>query len=97
MWREGKALEIVDSAIGESYPIDVVQRYIKIGLLCVQEVAVYRPSISEVISMLSNEVSLPSPQKPGFLLNACDLNSETSTSSKEASANVLTHSIISCR
>ncbi|KAI9123820.1 hypothetical protein K1719_005120 [Acacia pycnantha] len=96
LWEEGKALEVVDSTLGESYPVDVILRYIKIGLLCAQEIAVQRPSMSEVIFMLSNEVSLPSPQKPAFLLNSNDLYSKTSTS-REASANVLTHSTMSGR
>ncbi|KAI9123748.1 hypothetical protein K1719_005048 [Acacia pycnantha] len=94
LWREGKVLEVVDSTLGESYPVDVILRYIKIGLLCVQEIVVQRPSISEVIFMLSNEVSLPSPQKPAFLFNSND--SETAIS-REASANVLTHSTMSGR
>lgn len=48
-----------------SYPI--VKRYINVALLCVQENAADRPTMSEVISMLTNEfVNLPSPQQPRF-------------------------------
>lgn len=48
-----------------SYPI--VKRYINVALLCVQENAADRPTMSEVISLLTNEfVNLPSPQQPGF-------------------------------
>ena len=40
---------------------------IHIGLLCVEDSAVDRPAMSDVISMLTNEsLALPSPKKPAF-------------------------------
>ncbi|XP_054777217.1 G-type lectin S-receptor-like serine/threonine-protein kinase At1g11410 [Prosopis cineraria] len=95
LWREGKALDIVDSTLGESYPIDVVLRHILIGLLCVQENAFDRPSMLEVIFMLGNEVSLPTPKKPAFLFNSA--NNLDSESSGESSMNEITSTTISAR
>ncbi|XP_028791146.1 putative receptor-like protein kinase At4g00960 [Neltuma alba] len=96
MWREEKSLDIVDPILGEAYPIDLARRCIHIGLLCVQENASYRPSMSEVIYMLGNEVSLPSPRRPAFLFNSNAELSESSTS-KDPSVNEITGTTISAR
>ena len=70
MWREGKCLEFADPALGDSYPINDVLRCIHIGLLCVQDSPIDRPSMSDVVSMISNEtVSLVPPKQPGFFIN----------------------------
>jgi hypothetical protein len=58
---EGKALEIVDSLLGQEYPAQEVLRCIQIGLLCVQEQATDWPT------MLGNEATVPSPKKPAFI------------------------------
>ncbi|KAL6277224.1 hypothetical protein ACE6H2_020825 [Prunus campanulata] len=66
LWREDRALEIVDSSL-ESYHSDEVMRCIQVGLLCVQEDSEDRPTMSAVVFMLSGEASLPSPQQPAFV------------------------------
>ncbi|XP_068324738.1 G-type lectin S-receptor-like serine/threonine-protein kinase RKS1 [Pyrus communis] len=71
LWREGKALEIVDSSMGESYHVNEVVRCIQIALLCVQEFAADRPTMSAVVFMLGNEATVPSPKQPAFLLRSC--------------------------
>ncbi|XP_018505725.2 G-type lectin S-receptor-like serine/threonine-protein kinase At1g11410 isoform X3 [Pyrus x bretschneideri] len=68
LWKESRALEIIDSFLGESYPVDEVLRCIHIALLCVQEQANDRPLMSAVVSMLGNDAAIPSPKRPGFLL-----------------------------
>ena len=45
----------------------ILLRHINVGLLCVQESADDRPSMSDIVSMLGNEsVCLPSPKQPSF-------------------------------
>ena len=45
----------------------ILMRYINVALLCVQESAYDRPTMSDVVSMLGNEnVLLPSPNEPAF-------------------------------
>ncbi|KAH9651037.1 G-type lectin S-receptor-like serine/threonine-protein kinase [Citrus sinensis] len=68
LWKDDRSWELMDPKLQceASYPI-VMKRYINVALLCVQENAADRPTMSEVISMLTNEfVNLPSPQQPGF-------------------------------
>ncbi|KAF2303581.1 hypothetical protein GH714_019649 [Hevea brasiliensis] len=68
LWREGKGLDIVDySLLEHSYPCQEILRCIQIGLLCIQEHPADRPTMLEVVFMLGNETSLPSPKKPAFV------------------------------
>ncbi|KAF2303579.1 hypothetical protein GH714_019584 [Hevea brasiliensis] len=68
LWREGKGLDIVDySLLEHSYPCKEILRCIHIGLLCIQEHPADRPTMLEVVFMLGNETSLPSPKKPAFV------------------------------
>ncbi|GMY24626.1 G-type lectin S-receptor-like serine/threonine-protein kinase CES101, partial [Fagus crenata] len=70
LWREGKCLEIADPALGDSYHTDGVLRCIHIGLLCVQDCPKDRPSMSEVVSMITNEtLSLVPPKQPAYFIN----------------------------
>ncbi|KAG9454350.1 hypothetical protein H6P81_007254 [Aristolochia fimbriata] len=64
LWKGGRGLELLDSSIVGPCPADEIQRCIQVGLLCVQEDASERPTMSSVVFMLSNETSMPSPQQP---------------------------------
>ncbi|KAJ1375461.1 Serine-threonine/tyrosine-protein kinase, catalytic domain [Sesbania bispinosa] len=97
LWTEGRALDIVDSTLGQSYPPALVLRCIQIGLLCVQENAINRPSMLEVVFMLGNEAPLCSPQKPAFLFNVNQDLQESSTSGGACSINEVTTTTISAR
>ncbi|CAI0459197.1 unnamed protein product, partial [Linum tenue] len=71
LWREGRAMEIVNpSTMVEPYSADQVIRCIHIGLLCVQESTADRPTMSNVVFMFGNETSLPSPNKPAFVIQS---------------------------
>ncbi|KAI7989642.1 G-type lectin S-receptor-like serine/threonine-protein kinase [Camellia lanceoleosa] len=64
---DGRGLEIMDHSLVETFSTSDIMRYIQIGFLCVQESAVDRPTISTVLSMLSNEmVAIPAPKQPAF-------------------------------
>ncbi|KAK1356118.1 Receptor-like serine/threonine-protein kinase [Heracleum sosnowskyi] len=86
LWLESKALEIVDKSLGESHEHDPeILRCIHIGLLCVQESATARPSMSKVLSMLCNEISLPPPGQAAFILRTSD-DGPTNTGSRSVGA-----------
>ncbi|KAK2383220.1 G-type lectin S-receptor serine/threonine-protein kinase RKS1 [Trifolium repens] len=97
LWTEGRALDTVDSTLNQSYPPAIVIRCIQIGLLCVQENAMNRPSMSEVVFMLCNETPLSQPQKPAFLFNGKQDLQESSTSGGGSSINEVTETTISGR
>ncbi|CAH8335740.1 unnamed protein product [Eruca vesicaria subsp. sativa] len=67
LWENESLLELVDNVIKEDCKRDEVNRYIHIGLLCVQENPVDRPTLSTIHQMLTNSsVTLPVPRPPGF-------------------------------
>ncbi|XP_034891793.2 G-type lectin S-receptor-like serine/threonine-protein kinase RKS1 [Populus alba] len=72
LWREDKALEIVDPSLNELYHPREALKCIQIGLLCVQEDVADRPSMLAVVFMLSNETEIPSPKQPAFLFRKSD-------------------------
>ncbi|KAG5234856.1 G-type lectin S-receptor serine/threonine-protein kinase [Salix suchowensis] len=67
LWRQDKVLEIVDPSLNELYSPREALKCIRIGLLCVQEDAMDRPSMMAVVFMLSSETEIPSPKQPAFL------------------------------
>nr|XP_011468403.1 PREDICTED: G-type lectin S-receptor-like serine/threonine-protein kinase At1g11410 [Fragaria vesca subsp. vesca] len=92
-WREGNSLEIVDSSMCVSYPINEVLRCIKIALLCVQKSVTDRPTISAVVSILSNNATLASPREPPFLV----MNRSYTRTQGANSVNDLTCTIVEAR
>ncbi|KAL8121527.1 hypothetical protein AgCh_018309 [Apium graveolens] len=67
-YNEDKLVEVIDELILESSNQMEAFRVIQIGLLCVQEDPVDRPLMSEVVLMLSSNMKLPHPKKPGFFM-----------------------------
>ncbi|KAL7615364.1 hypothetical protein Lser_V15G08607 [Lactuca serriola] len=66
LYKEDKPLELVDTALGDSWVVSEVLQSIHVGLSCVQQHADDRPIMSSVIHMLSGEGALSPPQPPGF-------------------------------
>ncbi|XP_019168473.1 PREDICTED: G-type lectin S-receptor-like serine/threonine-protein kinase At1g67520 [Ipomoea nil] len=67
LWIEGRLSDLIDSTMEKTISIIEATRYIQVGLLCVQDSATDRPTISDVVSMLGNElIVLPTPKQPGF-------------------------------
>eukprot|EP00258_Populus_trichocarpa_P032576 XP_024448595.1 G-type lectin S-receptor-like serine/threonine-protein kinase CES101 [Populus trichocarpa] len=66
LWKAGSPFELVDPILKESCSKDQVLRCIHVGLLCVEDNAVDRPIMSDVISMLTSEAQLPLPKQPAF-------------------------------
>uniref|UniRef100_A0A0D9WZV4 Cysteine-rich receptor-like protein kinase 10 n=1 Tax=Leersia perrieri TaxID=77586 RepID=A0A0D9WZV4_9ORYZ len=65
-WSKGTALQRADQSL-DGYSNSRVLRCIHIGLLCVQENPVDRPSISSVILMLTRRrINLRPPRQPAF-------------------------------
>lgn len=66
--EEGRLLEIVDPEL-ENYPEEEMLRFIKVALLCTQATSQQRPSMKQVVNMLSNqtEIDLQNVVAPGVL------------------------------
>ncbi|EOA16183.1 hypothetical protein CARUB_v10004321mg [Capsella rubella] len=71
LWSNGTPLELVDPAIADNFQRNEVVRCVHIGLLCVQEDPVERPTMSTIVLMLtSNTVTLPVPRQPGLFFQS---------------------------
>ncbi|KAK8963394.1 putative leucine-rich repeat receptor-like serine/threonine-protein kinase [Platanthera guangdongensis] len=57
LYEEGKLAELVDPSLGD-YPLEDVLRYIKVALFCTQSSSGRRPSMPEVLRMLSKPITL---------------------------------------
>ncbi|KAJ6925649.1 G-type lectin S-receptor-like serine/threonine-protein kinase RKS1 isoform X2 [Populus alba x Populus x berolinensis] len=98
LWSEEKALDIVDPMLEQSCPPHEVLRCIQIGLLCVQEFPDDRPTMLEVVFMLGNEITLPSPKKPAFVLRTRSGQDLPAMSRKAAcSVNEVTITVVEAR
>ncbi|XP_024164867.1 receptor-like serine/threonine-protein kinase SD1-8 isoform X1 [Rosa chinensis] len=81
LWKEGSSMELMDPTLGGSCSSSEAIRCTQIGLLCVQERATDRPTMSDVISMLSNQsCSLPLPKQPAFLSQLSSTDADSSSS-----------------
>uniref|UniRef100_A0A0D3DW28 Cysteine-rich receptor-like protein kinase 10 n=1 Tax=Brassica oleracea var. oleracea TaxID=109376 RepID=A0A0D3DW28_BRAOL len=70
-WSNGTTLDIVDPVILDNCQKSEVVRCIHIGLLCVQEDHIERPTMRTILMMLtSNTVTLPVPRQPGFFVQS---------------------------
>ncbi|GMJ09853.1 cysteine-rich RLK (RECEPTOR-like protein kinase) 25 [Hibiscus trionum] len=70
-WTSGTAEELIDPVLADPWPRSEAFKCIHIGLLCVQETAADRPSMSDIISMLSSHsVTAPVPSRPAFFVTA---------------------------
>ncbi|CAH1448383.1 unnamed protein product [Lactuca virosa] len=82
LWKEGKALELVDKSIAANFSENEVLRCIQIGLLCVQELPEDRPNMSKVLLLLCSEnAQISLPKYPGFFIRR--RNTETESSSQQ--------------
>nr|WIL59936.1 nodulation protein [Melilotus officinalis] len=78
LWKEGVVLQLVDPILNESFYEDEVLRCSQAGLLCVEGNADDRPTMSNVISMLTNKIKVDVlPKKPVYYVRTRVFEEET--------------------
>ncbi|CAL5411095.1 unnamed protein product [Camellia sinensis] len=96
LWNEDNIVTLIDPMISYQDFRSEILRCVNVGLLCVQEFAIDRPTISTVLSMLNSEISyLPTPKRPAFTQTPKSLSSQQSQS--RCSRNELAVTIIDGR
>ena len=96
LWRDGKSLEALDSSLDESFA-EEASRCIQIGLLCVQEHACDRPTMSAVVFMLGNNTPLPSPKQPAFVIKRSCTSGDPTATKGDNSINEVTCTMVEAR
>ncbi|KAI3718785.1 hypothetical protein L6452_19669 [Arctium lappa] len=82
LWKQDKALTLVDSTLGDSFDDREILLCIHVGILCVQESAADRPTMTDVAFMLSNsETKLPYPNQPAFIFRQLHYGTESTSAS----------------
>ena len=72
-------LQVMDPALNNSFSEDEALRCVHVGLLCVEDNADDRPTMSNVISMLTNKTKASIlPKKPAYYVRTSLLEEETS-------------------
>lgn len=67
MCQKDEGIQLIDPKISDSCFKNQVLRCIHVSLLCVDDSATDRPTMSDVLFMLTNEsLPLPLPKKPTF-------------------------------
>ncbi|XP_020685743.1 putative receptor-like protein kinase At4g00960 isoform X1 [Dendrobium catenatum] len=82
-WNEGTAtaLQVVDQCLGHEFQPQEVLRCLQIGLLCVQEDSLLRPSMNSVMVMISSHsTTIPIPSTPPFYMTGRDSDSSVQKS-----------------
>jgi len=98
LWREGNAIQFIDSSLEDSSILNEALRCIHIGLLCVQHHPNERPNMDLVITMLNNENILPLPKEPSYLIKDILTSRKSSCKSLASfSVNNVTISMLSDR
>ncbi|CAN6986755.1 unnamed protein product [Brassica rapa subsp. trilocularis] len=71
LWSNGSRLELMDPSFQDNYETNEITRCIHIALLCVQEEAEDRPTMSAIVQMLTtSSISLAVPRPPGFFFRS---------------------------
>ncbi|CAN6318981.1 unnamed protein product [Urochloa humidicola] len=97
LYEEERWSELVDASLVHMSHSAEMRRYMNIGLLCVQENAADRPTMLDVVAMLSSKTKiLAEPKHPAYF-NVRVGNEEASTTTKSCSINDMTISVTTPR
>ncbi|BAT01981.1 cysteine-rich receptor-like protein kinase 10 isoform X2 [Oryza sativa Japonica Group] len=81
-WEEGAIAEMIDHSLGRNYSETEVLKCVNIGLLCVQQNPVDRPTMADVMILLNSDTTCTMPAlapRPAYLIDGTSGYSQTVT------------------
>lgn len=77
-YESRELVELIDTSISGEYDEEEAQKFLKIGLLCTQDIPKFRPSMSQVVKMLMGEeaVNDENISRPGLLSEFTELRGQ---------------------
>uniref|UniRef100_I1QBB9 Serine/threonine-protein kinase n=1 Tax=Oryza glaberrima TaxID=4538 RepID=I1QBB9_ORYGL len=81
-WEEGAIAEMIDHSLGRNYSETEVLKCVNIGLLCVQQNPVDRPTMADVMILLNSDTTCTMPAlapRPAYLIDGTSGYSQTIT------------------
>ncbi|XP_048132214.1 cysteine-rich receptor-like protein kinase 15 [Rhodamnia argentea] len=98
LWNEGRAMELMDPLLHNKCCPEELMKCVHVGLLCVQEDAFDRPTMSAVNVMLKRDAAiLRQPLKPAFSAGRFTHQSKGGVDDDDCSVNGLTVSTVAPR
>jgi hypothetical protein len=95
LWTSDRGSDLVDPLLDDISSMQMVLRYVNIALLCLQESAEDRPTMSDIVVMLNNESGvLPYPKEPAFL-NMRNMSKANPTNSNKIEISYVSGGIVS--
>lgn len=84
MYNANKLIKLVDPVLDGDISREEAVRFLKVGLLCVQETTKLRPRMSTAIKLLANEMDVEKFKilQPGFVADLMDVKIGHKPSSK---------------
>ncbi|XP_062183752.1 cold-responsive protein kinase 1-like [Phragmites australis] len=81
LYEAKRLMELVDTSL-EDYPEDEILRYIKVALFCTQAAAARRPSMPQVLTMLSKPIRINESEltAPGYIHDMTTVSKATTSS-----------------
>jgi hypothetical protein len=96
-WRyydRGDLEKIIDSSLGDDLDVNEACRFLKVGLLCTQDVTKRRPGMSTVVAMLKGEADLGTEMisKPDVIRDFGDLKMRSRATSSTLLTSIMARS-----
>ncbi|XP_034580354.1 putative cysteine-rich receptor-like protein kinase 20 isoform X5 [Setaria viridis] len=67
LWKGRRWSEFIDKSFGDEYEMEELVKYLAVALICVQEKAMDRPTMRDVVALLSSDgITMPEPKQPAY-------------------------------
>ncbi|KAL5972903.1 hypothetical protein ACLOJK_039709 [Asimina triloba] len=101
LWKEGRSVEIIDPILLDDLsPTSTTEipKYVQVALLCVQDRSMDRPTMSDVVHMLTDKTAaMAEPKHPAFFIRRASKAESSSSTPTPCSVNDVTASEIEGR
>ncbi|WVZ66170.1 hypothetical protein U9M48_015432 [Paspalum notatum var. saurae] len=75
LWKDRRWNEFIDQSFGDEYKLDELMKYLAVALMCVQEKTIDRPTMPDVVAILSSDsMTLPEPKQPAYIYAKLDVS-----------------------
>lgn len=95
LYEQNELWKIVDSFLTDDLDIEEACKFLKVGLLCTQDAAKLRPTMPDVIKMLTGEKDVESEKltKPGLINDFMELKVRSRKNGDEAGTSTMSSAV----
>ncbi|PUZ72326.1 hypothetical protein GQ55_2G385200 [Panicum hallii var. hallii] len=75
MWKGRRWNKFIDQSLGDEYEAEELMKYLAVALMCVQEKTIDRPTMADVVAILSSDgITLPELKQPAYSYGKLDVS-----------------------